>query len=120
MDAINLDSGALCFTLADKKTGEQKECSVDVYLLAIVCEECVEEHKLAIVEGQYKTTSAFLRDLTERLIDLGVDGCTPTVALALWNRSGQEVERLKKNTSPTPTSDSGTALTPPASTPNAG
>ena len=116
MEAITLDNGALRFTLKDEN-GVETAHTIDAYLLALTCEETVDEHKLAIVGGQYKTTSAFIRDLADRLVELGVPGCTPTVAVALWNRSGQEIERLKKNTSTTQTSVSGTDQTPTAETP---
>jgi hypothetical protein len=96
-----LDSGELVY--GRRRGGEcVTEHKIDLLVLRLVCEECVEENNLAVKDGRYVMTAGFLLDLAGRLNDVGVDGCTPTEARQLWMLSTQTQETLKNDSSGMP------------------
>lgn len=103
-----LSDGLLRF----KIHGREAEQSIDVLLLKLACQEVVAKHDLQVRDELYVPTAAFIKDLSDTLTGLGIDGCTPSIALALWKASEDEVEGLKKNESETPQSDSGSGSIP--------
>jgi hypothetical protein len=107
-----LDDGLLHFALR-ASDGSERQCAVDALMLRLTCEECVEAHHLPVgPNGRYVVTTAFLSDLAGRIAALGVEPCTPSIAYQLWVSGDAELERVKKNTSETPKSDSGLDETP--------
>jgi hypothetical protein len=113
MDALKLANGAITIT-ATTEAGEPKSYQLDLLILKLTCEEAEQENNLQVDRegpnaGNYRPTSAFLLDLSERIRGLGFDQCTPTHAMQLWNTASTMIEQLKKNIDQTPKSDSGTA-----------
>src|SRR5262245_34719734 len=107
------DDGLLRFSIRNAASGESAEHSIDVLILKLTCEECVEAHKLQTNErNQYIVTATFLNDLAARIQALGIPGVTASVAFQLWVAATTNVEALKKNTSETPSSDSGSTSSP--------
>ncbi|MGH8743516.1 MAG: hypothetical protein ACREUY_04480 [Burkholderiales bacterium] len=105
---LEFDDGLLRFTLNNRETGEATKHTLDVLLLRLTCEEAETLHNLPLNDsGAYKPTAAFLADLAKRIEELGVPGCTASVAYQLWVASATEIESLKKNTSETPNLHSG-------------
>lgn len=101
-----LDDGLLHFKT--RRDGEEVGQSIDVLILRLTCEECIDAHRLPEdAQGRYKPNAAFLIDLAARLGSIGVADCTPSVAYQLWIASAGEIERLKKNDNATPNSLSG-------------
>lgn len=98
-------------------SGEVSDHAVDVISLRLACEEAEERHRLPKTEeGNLKPTAAFLADLAGILKQsAGLATCSPSLAYQLWTISGKLVDDLKKNTSETPSSVSGTDSTPPNS-----
>lgn len=90
---------------------------VDILLLKLTCEACEMAHGLKetkSADGTYKVvaTPAFLIDLAKRLQDIGLKGCSATVACQLWQQSSAIISDLKKNTSEPPSSPSGSTSRP--------
>lgn len=99
------------------RDGSAVEHSIDVLMLRLTCRECETANNLEVDEnGCYVHTAAFLKDLARRLQEAGVEGCSPSVAYQLWLASVVEFDRLKKNTSETPSSPIGSTSPPEAST----
>ncbi|MEX2176188.1 MAG: hypothetical protein WD872_17635 [Pirellulaceae bacterium] len=93
--------------------GQEQEHAVDVLCLRLTCEECEDAHRLPEdAEGRLKPTSAFLRELAGRFEELGVTGCTPSIAYQLWLAAPGVLGDLKKNTSETPSAPTGSESTP--------
>lgn len=113
MSLTVLDDGLLHFAIRNRTTGEETPQSIDVLLLRLTCEECEQLHRLQVnATGEYVATAAFLLDLAKRLAGLGIADCTPSMAFQLWSASAREIEALKKNTSETPNSHSGSESSP--------
>jgi len=106
-----LDDGTLRFKVK-AQDGTERDHAIDVLILKLACTEAVDKHKLAVRNDLYVPTVDFLDDLKRRLIELGIEGCTPSIAFQLWQASAAGIEFLKKNTSETPPSDSGSSETP--------
>lgn len=115
MDAISLNTGALKFKAKDAATGEEVERQLDLMMVVLTGEELVANHNLQVrTDNHWQLSPAFLQDLCDRFKDLGFPECTPTAALLIWEHASELTNELKKNTKPTPKSDSGTASTPAA------
>jgi hypothetical protein len=104
--------GTLRFKLRPATGGEATECSVDLMILEMTCHECVQKHDLQVnpETNCYLHTPEFLDDLADRLSGLksGVPNCTPSMAFQLWIACGHYIDVLKKTTSGTLNSPSGT------------
>lgn len=108
-----LEDGQLHFKVRNRATGEEVEHGIDVLILRLTCEECERTHNLQTnARGEYVATTTFLTDLAGRLAAMGIDGCTPSIAMQLWHVSANEIEALKKNTNGTPSSPSGSESNP--------
>lgn len=112
MTATVFDDGLLHFQVK-AADGQLRDHAIDILALKLACDECVEANRLPEDDkGRLKPTSAFMRDLANKIGELGVEGCTQSVAYALWIAATEGIETLKKNMSETPTSDSGSSETP--------
>jgi hypothetical protein len=116
-ESIVLPDGSFRFKVRSRD-GAEVEHSIDVLFLRLTCEECEDAHQLPTTgeNGAYRATTAFLVDLASRLEAAGVSGCTASIAYQLWNVSVRELELLKKNTSETPNSPTGSESPPEVST----
>ena len=111
-EALNLVNGKLLVNVTDADGEVRGTHEVDVLVLKLICEECVDHHRLVVKDdGTYTVTSAFLLDLAGRLLAL-VPDCTPSIAYALWVAADQQIDRLKKNTLPPPSSPIGSECLP--------
>jgi hypothetical protein len=108
---VVLDDGSFEFTIR-KKDGAESTGKIDLLVLKLCCEQCENDHHLAVNNGMVIPTPPFLTDLCSRLIANGVSDCTPTVAWSLWRAGIDAMNQLKKTTNETPSSPSGTASTP--------
>ncbi len=113
-----MDDGSCTAELENRATGEKRIITFDPLLLLLTCEELEDKHKLPVSEsGKRIATVAFVTELCRALHDIGIAGCTPTLAIRLWQSTSDAVTALKKNTSETPSYASGTGSTPPSSPP---
>jgi hypothetical protein len=96
---IELVNGAIQFVFRDADGNILFEGTVDSWILRLTCEYLEEKHKLPETDdGQIHATPEFLRDLAAEL-QIDVPGCTPTMALKLWQVSHEAISTLKKNLS---------------------
>gem|GEM_PF-3043010 len=106
-----MEDGTLRFKVRSQD-GSEREHSIDVLVLRLVCEELEDKHRLPEVDGRYKPSAEFLTELAGRLCGLGVDGCTPSIAYQLWIAGAGGLAALQKKTSETPQSSSGSESPP--------
>lgn len=71
--------------------------SVDLLLLKMTCEACEVKHELKVKDGMFVPTPEFIVDLAGRISTLGVDNCSPTIAMKLWVTAAARVGELKKS-----------------------
>jgi len=95
---VDLQTGTLKFNVVDDATGEKKPSEIDVLVLKLACEALERMHNLEVADNKFVPTPEFLFGLSEKLKDLGVPDCTPTMAFQLWCAAGAQMETLKKNT----------------------
>ena len=93
-DKSILDSGELTFRVraADGTVTDHK---MDLLRLKLTCEECESTHGLEIVDGKIQPTAAFVADLAGRLDEMGVCGCTGTVAWQIWLAAFKQMALIK-------------------------
>ena len=111
-EPLKLVNGNLVVNVTDADGTVRATHAVDVLALKLACEECVDQHRLAVQEnGTYKVTSDFLLALAARLGSF-VPDCTPSMAYQLWVAADGQLEALKKNTQPPPNSPTGSESHP--------
>ena len=113
---ILLSDGSLAFRVR-RGDGSEALITIDLLILKLCCEQCVDKHQLQVVDGCLPPTPEFLVDLAGRLQKFGIDGCTPSLAWPLWLAGIAQMEVLKKNMNETPTLPSGSGSIPEHSQP---
>jgi hypothetical protein len=104
-----LDDGLLHFQVK----GREGEQTIDVLLLKLACQEVVDKHQLAVsADNRYVPTAAFLKDLSDALGSLGLQGCTASIAFQLWRDADAAIEQQKKSADETQTSPIGSGSIP--------
>lgn len=80
--------------------GEQRAFTLDLWQAKTMCEHLEARHALPIIDGCYKPTIEFLKDLQLNLQDIGAPSLTPSAAVQVWVRINSEftvyVEQLKQ------------------------
>lgn len=71
---------------------------IDILTLKLTCEECEKAHSIEAVNDRLQPTAAFLVDLAGRLEEMGVCGCTPTIAWQMWISASDAMTKLKNST----------------------
>ena len=100
-DSPILSTGEILFKV--QREDAIVEHRVDLLELKLTCEECEKSHTLAVdAENRMQPTAAFLRDLSGRLEQIGVCGCTPTIAYKMWISAAEAMAELKNAISGTP------------------
>lgn len=112
---VPIDESSIRFRI--KRTdGKEDVVTPDLWLLKLTCEECEEAFDIKPdKDRKLKGSPAFFVDLAKRFTSLGefgIPACTPTVAALVWGATNDAFTNLKKNTSATPSLDSGTDSTP--------
>lgn len=77
-----------------------KLVAIDLLQAELACEAVESKHKS--YEQGWIATPPFLADMAIAFQEIGVQGCTPTVAYRLWHITREKYVAIKKNTPPTP------------------
>lgn len=104
-----MDDGQVTVEIVSRNTGEKRQITYDPLLLLLTCEELEAKHQLPKASnGERTATVAFVVELAQSLADIGIVGCTPNLAVKLWQATSQAVDTVKKNTAETQSSPFGT------------
>lgn len=97
-DSLSLTDGVLRLTVRRSEGETQHE--LDLLVVKLTCEQCENRHALERTkDDRVVPTPEFLQDLASALTELGLEGCTPTLAWQVWIAVGNAIGELKKNMS---------------------
>lgn len=96
-----------------KRDGSEQRIHADLWVLKLAMEACEDACGLRPdADGKIRGTPEFFIELSQRLPKYGIPECTPAIAAQLWHAAHEAFVELKKTTSNTPTSPSGSESTP--------
>jgi len=75
-----------------------QEIEMDPMLVRLAADDLVQKHQLEAVDGEWKATPEFVKELSDRLIEMGYR-CTPSIAIHAWVRVSQYFAEIQKKTS---------------------